>query len=138
MINDIRLKTFDWKTDFFIDDALDVPIPYSGMKSHHLLATNIIGGFLNNASCNLYNRVNDKGPKHSRIAGSKVLVPNFYFLPPLLTKLIPVASHYDRLSTMHYPNGINPFPRKPKVECKHGKFKITQIRNCIGTIYTMV
>ena len=32
MINDIRLKTFDWKTDFFIDDALIIhSIP--GMKS---------------------------------------------------------------------------------------------------------
>lgn len=45
MINDIRLKTFDWKTDFFIDDALDQPHPHPGMKSHHLLATNIYRWF---------------------------------------------------------------------------------------------
>jgi hypothetical protein len=40
-LNNLNFKYFNYKTDFFIDDALDVPNPHPGPNSHKLMAVNI-------------------------------------------------------------------------------------------------
>ena len=40
-IRDLNLKYFNWKNNFHIDDALDIPKPHPGPRSHALMATNI-------------------------------------------------------------------------------------------------
>ena len=40
-VRDLNLKYFNWGNDFCIDDALDVPNPHPGPKSHALIATNL-------------------------------------------------------------------------------------------------
>jgi len=40
-VRDLNLKYFNWKNNFHIDDALDVPNPHPGPNSHKLMATNI-------------------------------------------------------------------------------------------------
>jgi hypothetical protein len=40
-IRDLNLKYFNWKNSFHIDDALDIPKPHPGPRSHALMATNI-------------------------------------------------------------------------------------------------
>ena len=45
MIDNIHAKTFNWRKDFKIDDALDKPDPHPGLRSHvHL--SNFIKGWL--------------------------------------------------------------------------------------------
>ena len=43
--DNLNIKTFNWRKDFNIDDALDVPHPHPGLKSHSLFADNIKGWF---------------------------------------------------------------------------------------------
>ena len=45
-IRDLQFKKFNWKNNFKIDDALDVPNPHPGPNSHKLMATNIQRWFL--------------------------------------------------------------------------------------------
>jgi|TARA_R110000803_G_C11983833_1_gene321078 hypothetical protein len=40
-VRDLNLKYFNWKNNFHIDDALDIPKPHPGPRSHALMATNI-------------------------------------------------------------------------------------------------
>ena len=40
-VRDLNLKRFNWSDHFHIDDALDVPNPHPGPKSHALIATNL-------------------------------------------------------------------------------------------------
>jgi hypothetical protein len=40
-VRDLNLKRFSWSDHFHIDDALDVPNPHPGPKSHALIATNL-------------------------------------------------------------------------------------------------
>jgi hypothetical protein len=40
-VRDLNLKYFNWKNSFHIDDALDIPKPHPGPRSHALMATNI-------------------------------------------------------------------------------------------------
>lgn len=45
LLKNLNFKYFNYKTDFFIDDALDVPNPHPGPRSHALMATNIQNWF---------------------------------------------------------------------------------------------
>ena len=40
-LNNLNFKYFNYKTQFFIDEALDKPKPHPGPKSHQLMAVNI-------------------------------------------------------------------------------------------------
>ena len=44
-LDNLNIKTFNWRKDFNIDYALDVPHPHPGLKSHSLFADNIKGWF---------------------------------------------------------------------------------------------
>ncbi len=41
MMPDVKIKTFNYRKEFHIDDALDKPQPHPGMASHKLFAHNI-------------------------------------------------------------------------------------------------
>jgi hypothetical protein len=41
MLSSVKIKTFNFKKDFHIDDALDYPNPHPGIGSHKLFAHNI-------------------------------------------------------------------------------------------------
>ena len=41
LLKNLNFKYFNYKKEFFIDDALDIPKPHPGPRSHALMATNI-------------------------------------------------------------------------------------------------
>jgi len=41
LLKNLDFKYFNYKKEFFIDDALDIPKPHPGPRSHALMATNI-------------------------------------------------------------------------------------------------